>query len=115
MFCASDGCADYFSPACHRLAENSPFQMLLSTLMCQGWGGCVSDKHVTDKSCLLNKLLTGDLVLADRGFDIRDHVGLCVCRSENTCIHKRMQRAGCKRCGENIPNINSISSIISVL
>uniref|UniRef100_A0A672NPU3 Si:dkey-20i10.7 n=1 Tax=Sinocyclocheilus grahami TaxID=75366 RepID=A0A672NPU3_SINGR len=29
----------------------------------QGWGGCVSDKHVTENSGLLNKLLPGDLVL----------------------------------------------------
>ncbi len=78
----------------------SPFKMLLSKLMCHGWGGHGSDKHVTKKSGLLNKLLHGDLVLADRGFDTRDSVGfVCVCRNENTCIHKRTQPAGCKRCG----------------
>ncbi|XP_052471879.1 uncharacterized protein LOC128028648 [Carassius gibelio] len=42
----------------------------------QGWGGDVSDKHVTENSGLLNKLLPGDLVLADRGCDIRESVGL---------------------------------------
>uniref|UniRef100_A0A9J7ZF00 THAP-type domain-containing protein n=2 Tax=Cyprinus carpio TaxID=7962 RepID=A0A9J7ZF00_CYPCA len=42
----------------------------------QGWEGHVSDKHVTENSGLLNKLLPGDLVLADHGFDIRDSVGL---------------------------------------
>ncbi|KAL1247989.1 hypothetical protein QQF64_023365 [Cirrhinus molitorella] len=42
----------------------------------QGWGGCVSDKHVTENSGLLNKLLPGDLVLADNGFNIRDSVEL---------------------------------------
>ncbi len=54
----------------------SPFQILLSTLMHQGWGGHVSDKHVTEKSVILNKLLPGDLLLADRGFNVRDSVGL---------------------------------------
>ncbi len=42
----------------------------------QGWGGHVSDKHVTEKSGLLNKLLPGDLLLAERGFNVRDSVGL---------------------------------------
>ncbi len=31
---------------------------------------------MTEKSGLLNKLLPGDLTLADQGFDIRDSVGL---------------------------------------
>ena len=39
-------------------------------------GGRVSDKHVTDNCGILDKLLPGDLVLADRGFDIQDSVGL---------------------------------------
>lgn len=36
----------------------------------------VSDKHVTENSVLLHKVLPGDLVLADHGFDIRDSVRL---------------------------------------
>ncbi|XP_028440109.1 uncharacterized protein LOC114559573 [Perca flavescens] len=42
----------------------------------KGWGGRVSDKQVTEDCGILNHLLLGDLVLADRGFDIRDSVRL---------------------------------------
>lgn len=37
-------------------------------------GGQASDKHITENCGLLNKLLPGDLVLAFRGFDIKDSV-----------------------------------------
>nr|XP_046251593.1 uncharacterized protein LOC124062734 [Scatophagus argus] len=42
----------------------------------KGCGGRVSDKHLTEQCGILNKLLPGDLVLADRGFNIGDEVGL---------------------------------------
>ena len=37
----------------------------------QGWGGRTSDVHLTENSGLLQKLLPGDIVLADRGFTIQ--------------------------------------------
>ena len=41
----------------------------------KGWGGRVTDKHTTEHCGFLNYILPGDVVLADRGFDIQDNVG----------------------------------------
>ena len=40
------------------------------------WGGRTSDKYITEHCGILDKLLPGDVVLADRGFDISDSVGM---------------------------------------
>ena len=40
------------------------------------WGGRVSDRHLTVHSGFLDKLSHGNLVLADRGFDIADDLAL---------------------------------------
>ena len=38
------------------------------------WGGRVSDKYIVENSGYLRHLLPGDVVLADRGFDVADSV-----------------------------------------
>ena len=38
----------------------------------EGWGGRASDKYITTKSGFIKNLLPGDIVLADRGFNIDD-------------------------------------------
>ncbi|XP_022777555.1 uncharacterized protein LOC111318977 [Stylophora pistillata] len=40
----------------------------------QAWGGRTSDKHLADNCGILNKLVPGDLVMADRGFTIHESV-----------------------------------------
>ncbi|XP_038064513.1 uncharacterized protein LOC119734943 [Patiria miniata] len=42
----------------------------------KGWGGRASDKHITENCGILYKLQPGDEVLADRGFNIHDSVGV---------------------------------------
>ena len=48
----------------------------VTTFVSDSWGGRVSDKHLTRESGLLKKLLPGNILLADRGFDIAEDVGL---------------------------------------
>lgn len=40
------------------------------------WGGRASDKLITTKSDLLDNIMHGDVVLADRGFKITEDLGL---------------------------------------
>ena len=44
--------------------------------MSASWGGQVSDKQLTRDSGIIQKLLPGDIVLADRGFDIAEDLAM---------------------------------------
>ncbi|KAL1485394.1 hypothetical protein MTO96_010116, partial [Rhipicephalus appendiculatus] len=50
------------------------------TFISDGWGGRTPDKHITEFSGILDHLSQGDVVLADRGFNIADSVGLYCAR-----------------------------------
>lgn len=41
----------------------------------KGWGGRTSDKYITEHSDFLSHIYPGDIVMADRGFDIGDTLG----------------------------------------
>ena len=61
----------------------------------KGWGGRVSDVHLTEHSGILDNLLPGDVVLADRGFTIEQSVGMfCaeVKRPPFTCGKKQLSK-----------------------
>ena len=45
------------------------------SFLSKGWGGRVPDKHITEQCGFLNYILPGDVILADRGFDIQASVG----------------------------------------
>ena len=54
-----------------------------------GWGGRVSNKYLTENCKLLNNLLPGDIVLADRGFDIADKCWHVPGKIIYSCFYKR--------------------------
>ena len=42
----------------------------------KGWGGRTSDKYVTENCDFLNHIMPGDVILADRGFNMQGTIGL---------------------------------------
>ena len=46
------------------------------TFISKGWGGRASDVYITENCGILDNLVAGDLILADRGFNIHDSAGL---------------------------------------
>ena len=47
-----------------------------TSFVSQGWGGRASDVYITENCGLLNKLLPGDVILADRGFTVQDSAAM---------------------------------------
>lgn len=63
----------------------------------KAWGGRVIDKYLTEKSNILNNLPPGDVVLADRGFDIADSVAFYQAQLYiRTNFYKRQKTAICQ-------------------
>ncbi|XP_056104303.1 uncharacterized protein LOC130083308 [Rhinichthys klamathensis goyatoka] len=62
----------------------------------KGWGGRTSDKRITEESGFLDKLLPGDMVLADRGFDIKESVGLMCAEVKIPAFTKGRQQLDAK-------------------
>lgn len=46
------------------------------TFISKAWGGMVSDKVITHECGFLDKILPGDVVLADRGFNVQDELAI---------------------------------------
>ena len=53
------------------------------SFVCKAWGGRASDKFLTENCGIMEKLLPGDLVMADRGFTIHESL---VCKQAELAI-----------------------------
>lgn len=61
----------------------------------KAWGGRTSDKQITEESGILNNLIPGDVVLADRGFTVEDSVGFFCASLKTPAFTKGKKTAVC--------------------
>ena len=60
--------------------------------------GRASDRHITQLSGFLDHLIHGDLVLADRGFNIHDDLAVCGARLGSSCVYQGKEAIVKGRC-----------------
>jgi hypothetical protein len=77
------------------------------SFLSRAWGGRASDKFITDHCTLLDKLLPGDLVLADRGFDIETSVGLMCAEVKMPAFTK----GRCQLCPREVETTRKLASV----
>ncbi|XP_041354152.1 uncharacterized protein LOC121371985 [Gigantopelta aegis] len=63
-----------------------------------GWGGRVSDKYITENCSFLSHVLPGDIIMADRGFDISDTLGSVCAEARIPAFTKRKKPTVTTRC-----------------
>ena len=59
------------------------------------WGGRATDTEITENSNLIDKLLPGDVILADRGFLVNDYCGMAIAKIK--VPHLREEKSSYKR------------------
>lgn len=60
----------------------------------KGWGGRTTDKHLTENCGFLDRLNPGDVILADKGFDVEDSLGLYNAQLEMPAFTKGKKQLG---------------------
>ena len=77
------------------------------TFISKAWGGRTSDKYLAENSKFLNHLLPGDVVLADRGFDIAESVGVYCAEVKIPAFTKRKKQLS----GADVESTQRIASV----
>ena len=79
----------------------------LISFISKGWGGRSSDRAVTENSGFLEHLRPGDIVLADRGFDIDDCVGLMCAEVK----YPKFTRGKVQMCARDIESTRRLANL----